>query len=62
MKRGSKQKENVQLRVCSISGIQTSADNFYKKQNHVKAVDNLRRLTGANREQLTRMFNQLNTY
>jgi len=28
----------------------------------VKAVDNLRRNTGATKQQLTRMFNQLTTY
>ena len=26
--------------------------NFYKNQNHVKAVDNLRRTTNATKEQL----------
>ena len=49
-------------KVCSVSGIKTSANNFYKNQNHVKAVDNLRRNTGATKEQLMRMFNQLNNY
>ncbi len=49
-------------KVCSVSGIKTSANNFYKNQNHVKAVDNLRRNTGATKEQLRRMFNQLNNY
>jgi len=36
--------------------------NFYGNQTHVKAVDNLRRATGANRAQLQRMFSQLQTY
>ena len=49
-------------RVCSVTGIKTNETNFYTNQNHVKAVDNLRRNTGANKDQLTRMFNQLNTY
>ena len=49
-------------KVCSVSGIKTSENNFYKNQNHVKAVDNLRRNTGATKEQLTRMFNQINNY
>ena len=40
----------------------TSENNFYANQNHVKAVDNLRRVTGATKDQLTRMFNQLATY
>ena len=49
-------------RVCSVSGIKTSENNFYKNQNHVKAVDNLRRNSGATKEQIMRMFNQLNNY
>ena len=40
----------------------TSVNNFYTNQSHVKAVDNLRRLTGATKSQMTRMFNQLNAY
>jgi len=49
-------------RTCSVTGVETSVNNFYTHQNHVKAVDNLRRLTGATKPQLTRMFNQLTTY
>ena len=49
-------------RTCSVTGVKTSVNNFYTNQNHVKAVDNLRRLTGASKTQLTRMFNQLTTY
>ena len=49
-------------RTCSVTGVNTSVNNFYTNQNHVKAVDNLRRLTGANKGQLVRMFNQLATY
>ena len=49
-------------RICSVSGVKTSVNNFYANQNHVKAVDNLRRNTGATKEQITRMFNQLNNY
>ena len=52
----------TKMKVCSVSGIKTSENNFYKNQNHVKAVDNLRRLTNATKEQLTRMFNQINNY
>ena len=51
-----------QLKVCSVTGLETSVNNFYKNQNHVKAVDNLRRLTGATKQQMSRMFNQLATY
>ena len=50
------------LKICSVSGLKTSENNFYSKQNHVKAVDNLRRSSNATKEQLTRMFNQLNNY
>ena len=49
-------------KTCSVSGLITSENNFYKNQNHVKAVDNLRRNTGATKEQITRMFNQINNY
>ena len=49
-------------RTCSVTGVKTSVNNFYTNQNHVKAVDNLRRLTGATKPQLFRMFNQLNAY
>jgi uridine phosphorylase len=49
-------------RVCSVTGIKTSKDNFYRNQNHVKAVDNIRRNTEVTKEQLTRMFNQINNY
>jgi len=49
-------------KTCSVSGVKTSQNNFYKNQNHVKAVDNLRRNTGATKEQIMRMFNQINNY
>ena len=49
-------------RTCTVTGMTTSTNNFYNNQNHVKAVDNLRRVTGATKDQLTRMFNQLQTY
>ena len=49
-------------KACSVSGIKTSENNFYKNQNHVKAVDNLRRNSGATKDQIMRMFNQLNNY
>ena len=50
------------MKVCSVSGIKTSENNFYKNQNHVKAVDNLRRNSNATKEQMQRMFNQINQY
>ena len=49
-------------KVCTVSGIKTSENNFYKNQNHVKAIDNLRRNSGATKEQIMRMFNQINNY
>ncbi len=49
-------------RTCNVSGVTTSENNFYNGHSHVKAVDNLRRVTGANKEQLRRMFNTLSTY
>ena len=49
-------------KICSVSGVKTSVNNFYANQSHVKAVDNMRRLTGASKMQLTRMFSQLNSY
>ena len=55
-------KRTQNKRVCSVTGIITSTENFYTNQTHVKAVDNLRRNTGATKEQLSRMFNQLTTY
>ena len=49
-------------KVCSVSGVKTSEKNFYTNQNHVKAVDNIRRNTSVTKEQLKRMFNQINNY
>tara|TARA_Y100000401_G_scaffold106985_1_gene100947 strand:- start:31 stop:198 length:168 start_codon:yes stop_codon:yes gene_type:complete len=49
-------------RTCDVTGVTTSVNNFYTNQSHVKAVDNLRRTTGATKTQMSRMFNQLNTY
>ena len=49
-------------RTCDVTGMTTSVNNFYTNQSHVKAFDNLRRTTGATKAQMSRMFNQLNTY
>mgnify|MGYP003153317073 CR=1 FL=1 len=51
-----------QLKVCSVTGLETSVNNFYANQNHVKAVDNLRRNSNATKEQMQRKFNQINQY
>ena len=50
------------MKVCDVTGLKTSERNFYKNQSHVKAVDNIRRTTSASKDQLTRMFNQINNY
>jgi hypothetical protein len=49
-------------RICTVTGIETTENNFYANQNHVKAVDNLRRSTNATKDQLQRMFNTVNSY
>jgi hypothetical protein len=51
-----------QTKICTVTGVETSVNNFYTNQNHVKAVDNLRRNSGATKQQLQRMFNQVITY
>ena len=51
----------VTKKTCDVTGITTSSRNFYSKQSHLKPVDNLRRNTGATKEQMRRMFNQLST-
>ena len=51
-----------QTKVCTVTGIETNVNNSYAKQNHVKAVDNLRRNSNATKDQLQRMFNQINNY
>ena len=49
-------------RTCDVTGMTTSVNNFYTNQSHVKAVDNLRRTTGATKALMSRRFNQLITY
>ena len=49
-------------KICTVTGMKTSEKNFYTNQNHVKAVDNIRRNTDVTKDQLTRMFNQINNY
>jgi hypothetical protein len=49
-------------KTCDVTGIKTKASNFYKNQSHLKAVDNIRRNTNVTKEQLKRMFNQINNY
>ena len=49
-------------RICTVSGVKTNTNNFYKNQSHTKAIDNIRRNTNVTKEQLKRMFNQINNY
>ena len=49
-------------RTCDVTGVTTKANNFYRNQSHIKAVDNIRRNTDVTKNQLTRMFNQINNY
>ena len=55
-------RKKTQTKVCTVTGLETSTENFYANQNHVKAVDNLRRSTGATKDQMQRMFQQINAY
>ena len=55
-------KRKLQTRICTVTGLETDVNNFYTNQNHLKAVDNFRRTTGASKTQLQRMFNQINQY
>ena len=50
------------MKICTVTGMKTNENNFYANQNHVKAVDNIRRSGNATKEQLTRMFSQINSY
>lgn len=52
----------AQIKKCNVTGIETDVTNFYRGQNRVKAVDNLRRISGLNTKQLKRTFEQLKTY
>ena len=52
----------AKITTCDVTGMKTSTNNFYKNQSHIKAVDNIRRGTNVTKEQLTRMFNQINNY
>ena len=52
----------TKMKVCDVTGLKTSEKNFYTNQSHLKAVDNVRRNTNVTKDQLTRMFNQINNY
>ena len=48
------------MKICAVTGMKTNENNFYSNQNHVKAVDNLRRNSTATKDQLQTMFHQIN--
>ena len=50
------------MRICTVTGMNVSEKHFYKNQNPVKAVDNLRRNSTATKDQLQTMFHQINNY
>ena len=41
------------MKVCNVTGIKTSENNFYNNHNHVKAIDNLRRNSGVSLDVFT---------
>ncbi len=49
-------------RICDVTGVKTKTSKYYNNQSHTKAVDNIRRNTNVTKDQLTRMFNQINNY
>ena len=49
-------------KICTVSGIKTSENNFYKNQNHVKAVDNLRRTSSATEPKKKRILSPTSTW
>ena len=48
-------------RTCSVTGIVAPETEFYSKQTHLKAVDNIRRNNDVTKKQLQHMFKQINT-
>tara|TARA_R110002020_G_scaffold246914_1_gene460769 strand:- start:855 stop:1025 length:171 start_codon:yes stop_codon:yes gene_type:complete len=52
----------ISTKTCDVTGITARDTNFYAKQSHLKAVDNLRRSTGATKKQMKNMFNQIANY
>ena len=48
-----------QMKLCTVTGLETSVNNFYSNQNHVKAVDNFRRTTCYTTDELRRVFQSL---
>ena len=55
-----KSKTKPLTRTCTVTGIVAPVDEFYPKQTHLRAVDNIRRNTSVTKEQLKYMFRQIN--
>ena len=47
-------------KTCSVTGIVAPQTEFYSRQTHLKAVDNIRRNNNVTKKQLQHMFKQLN--
>jgi len=50
------------MKICTVTGMRLNEKHFYANQNHVKAVDNIRRNSSATKDQLQMMFHQINNY
>ena len=50
------------MKICSVTGMNSNEKNFYSNQNHLKAVDNIRRNSSVTKDQLQTMFHQINNY
>ena len=50
------------MKICSVTGMNSNIKNFYSNQNHLKAIDNIRRNSSATKDQLQNMFHQINNY
>jgi len=50
------------MKICTVTGMRLNEKYFYSNQNHVKAVDNIRRNSSATKDQLQTMFHQINNY
>lgn len=49
-------------KTCDVTGQRLPLTAFYTNQSHCRAVDNLRRNTGATKAQIRQMFNQIANY
>lgn len=49
----------VKTKVCDVTGLERPESDFYRNQSHLKSVDNLRRSTGATKNQMARFYQQI---